>query len=114
MGSVIINKLKKKLYSFRVLNLVINKFIQYLFMLNLEAILIVFFFIKKKVTVLFFGNSNESCCKLIKFFNKNSKIILIPHGLKTHIGAHDKEFNHFLSREKNKPSVYVNQFIYMI
>jgi len=112
MGSVIINNLKKKLYIFRVLNLLINKFIQFFFILNLYAILIFFFFIKKKVTVLFFGNTNESCCKLIKFFNKNSKIILIPHGLKTHVGAYDKEFNHFLSRENNKPSVYVDKFIY--
>jgi hypothetical protein len=112
MGSVIINNLKKKLYIFRVLNLLINKFIQYFFILNLYPILIFFFFIKKKVTVLFFGNTNESCCKLIKFFNKNSKIILIPHGLKTHVGAYDKEFNHFLSRENNKPSVYVDKFIY--
>lgn len=112
MGSVIINNFKKKLYIFRVLNLLINKSIQYTFIFNLYALLIFFFFIKKKGTVLFFGNTNESCCKLIKFLNKNIKIILISHGLKTHVGAYDKKFNHFLNRENNKPSFYVDKFIY--
>jgi len=112
MGSVIVNNLKKKLYIFRVLNLLINKSIQYFFIFKLYVLLIFFFFIKKKSTVLFFGNTNEACCKLIKFLNKNSKIILISHGLKTHVGAYDKKFNHFLNKENNRPSVYVDRFIY--
>ena len=74
--------------------------------------MIFFFFIKKNITVLFFGKINKFCCKILKFFNKNIKIILISHGLKTHVGAYDKKFNHFLKKENNKPSVYVDKFIY--
>jgi hypothetical protein len=112
MGSEIINNLKKKIYILRVLNLLISKSIKYIFAFNLSILLLFFFFIKKKATVLFFGNINQTYCKLIKFLNKNSKIILISHGLKTHVGAYDKKFNHYLRRENNKLSNYVDKFIY--
>ena len=112
MGSTNITRLKKKIFLFRFINSLIKKSIQYSFTLYLCMILLFLFLIKKKTTVLFFGSINEFYCKLIKFLNKNNKIILIPHGLKTFSGSHDKELNHYFNNRHDKPSIYVDKFIY--